>query len=117
MGRHRDQDRNRGDGDNRNRRGGNRNRGGRGGNKNRGRAPNTRRQEALVRYLAERLVDDPAQVKISRRVEGSTVVLELSVASGDVGRVIGKNGRVAESMRRLIDVITHPRDRVILKIL
>jgi predicted RNA-binding protein YlqC (UPF0109 family) len=67
--------------------------------------------------MAERLVDTPEQVKVSRRVEGATVILELSVASDDVGRVIGKNGRVAESMRKLLDVITHSRDRVILKIL
>lgn len=79
--------------------------------------PNTRKQEALVKYIAERLVDDPDAVQISRRVEGATVILELTVAPDDVGRVIGKKGRVAESMRKLIQVITHPRDRVILKIL
>lgn len=83
----------------------------------RNRPPNTRRQEALVKYIAERLVDDPSAVKISRRVEGTTVVLELMVAAEDVGRVIGKNGRVAESIRKMLQVITHRRDRVILKIL
>ena len=81
------------------------------------RPPNTKRQEALVKYIAERLVDDPEAVKIARRIEGSTVVIELTVAPDDVGRVIGKNGRVAESMRKLISVVTHRRDRVILKIL
>ncbi len=92
---------------------GNRNR----GNKRGGRAPNTRRQEAIVKYMAERLVDEPDAVSLSRRVEGATVVLELTVAPGDVGRVIGKNGRVAESIRKVMQVVTHPRDRVILKIL
>lgn len=85
--------------------------------RSRSNVPNTRKQEALVKYIAERLVDDPDAVQIARRVEGSTVVLELTVAPNDVGRVIGKKGRVAESMRKLIQVITHPRDRVILKIL
>lgn len=80
------------------------------------RAPNTRRQEAVVKYIAERLVDDPSAVKLVRRLEGSTVVLELSVAPDDIGRVIGKNGRVAESMRKLIQVVTPQRDKVILKI-
>lgn len=80
------------------------------------RPPNTRQQEALVKYIAERLVNNAEAVELSRRTEGSTVILELGVASDDVGRVIGKNGRVAESIRKLMHVQTHPRDRVILKI-
>ncbi len=93
----------------------NRSRGGSRGNNRR--VPSTRRQEALIVYIAQRLVDEPDQVQIARRVDGGTVVLELTVAPDDVGRVIGKNGRVAEAMRKLMGVITHPRDRIILKIL
>ncbi|MEO0560935.1 MAG: KH domain-containing protein [Chloroflexota bacterium] len=78
--------------------------------------PNTRRQETIIKYIAQRLVDDPDAVRLVRRVEGRTVVLELSVAAEDVGRVIGKNGRVAESIRALLDVVTPEKDRVILKI-
>lgn len=85
--------------------------GGRGQN-----VPNTRKQEALVKYIAQRLVDKPDAVTVSRRVEGSTVILELSVASGDTGRVIGKKGRVAEAIRKVMAAITHPRDRILLKI-
>lgn len=95
----------------------NNNRSNRNRNNNRGRVPNTRRQEAIIKYMAERLVDEPDAVSLSRRVEGTTVVLELTVAPDDVGRVIGKNGRVAESIRKVMQVVTHPRDRVILKIL
>lgn len=80
-------------------------------------APNTQRQEAIVKYIAERLVDDPSAVKLSRRLEGTTVVLELSVASDDVGRIIGKNGRVAESIRKLVQSTTDPQDKIIVKIL
>lgn len=80
-------------------------------------APDTRRQETIIKYIAERLVDEPDAVRLTRREEGSTVVLELTVASGDVGRVIGKNGRVAEAIRSVINVITHRDDRVIMKIL
>jgi uncharacterized protein len=86
-------------------------------NRSHSRVPNTRRQEALVKYIAERLVDEPDEVRVSRRVEGATVVLELTVAPDDVGRVIGKNGRVAESIRKVMQIITPPKDRVILKIL
>jgi len=78
--------------------------------------PNTRRQEALVRYLAQQIVDDPDAVQLSRRVERQTVILELTVAPGDVGRVIGKNGRVAEAIRKLMNVLTDDNEHVILKI-
>jgi uncharacterized protein len=79
--------------------------------------PDTRRQEIIVKYIAQRLVDEPDAVKLMRRVDGATVVLELTVAPDDVGRVIGKNGRVAESIRKLLAVVTPPDDRVILKII
>ncbi len=80
------------------------------------RAPNTRKQEALVKYIAQRLVDQPDAVTLSRRVEGSTVILELTVAPDDTGRVIGKKGRVAEAIRKVMGVVTPPHDRVLLKI-
>ncbi len=60
------------------------------------------RQEDLVKYIAQKLVDHPDAVRVSRRVEGTTIVLELRVDSEDVGRVIGKNGRVAEAIRKLL---------------
>ena len=59
-------------------------------------------EEGLVRYIAENLVNNPDQVHIKRKETGRTVVLELSVASDDMGRVIGRNGRVANSIRALL---------------
>jgi hypothetical protein len=59
----------------------------------------------LVEYIAKSIVDDPSQVQVSE-IEGATsVILELRVAQEDMGRVIGKGGRVANAMRTLLRVI------------
>jgi len=58
----------------------------------------------LVEYLAKSLVDDPAQVSVTEVVAGSEVILELRVGPGDMGRVIGRSGRVVNAMRTLVQV-------------
>jgi predicted RNA-binding protein YlqC (UPF0109 family) len=59
----------------------------------------------LIEYIAKSLVDDPSQVTVSE-VEGTnSIIVELHVASEDMGRVIGRGGRVANSMRTLLRVI------------
>ena len=59
----------------------------------------------LVEYIARSLVDDPSQVRVTE-IEGSnTIIFELRVASEDMGRVIGKSGRVANAMRTLLRVV------------
>ncbi|GAB4566461.1 MAG: KH domain-containing protein [Anaerolineae bacterium] len=58
----------------------------------------------LVAYLAKNLVNDPSQVKVREKVGRQSVVLELQVAPDDMGRVIGKGGRVATAMRTLLRV-------------
>jgi predicted RNA-binding protein YlqC (UPF0109 family) len=58
----------------------------------------------LVEYMAKAVVDDPTQVAV-REIEGATsTIFELSVAPDDMGRVIGKGGRVANAMRTLLRV-------------
>jgi hypothetical protein len=58
----------------------------------------------LVEYMAKALVNDPDSVVV-REVEGaSATIYELSVAPEDMGRVIGKQGRVANAMRTLLRV-------------
>ena len=59
----------------------------------------------LVEFIAKSLVDDPAQVKVSEVEGANSVIIELHVASGDMGRVIGKGGRVANAMRTLVRVL------------
>ncbi len=60
--------------------------------------------EALIDYMARSLVDDPTQVEIHQYQRGSAVTFELTVAKEDMGRVIGKGGRVATAMRALLRV-------------
>ncbi len=56
----------------------------------------------LVKYVAESLVDNPSEVKV-KQVEGDkTIVLELSVAREDMGKVIGKQGRIAKAIRAVV---------------
>jgi predicted RNA-binding protein YlqC (UPF0109 family) len=58
----------------------------------------------LIDYIARSLVDDPSQVEISQGRRGSQIILRLKVAKEDMGRVIGKSGRVANAMRVLLRV-------------
>lgn len=55
----------------------------------------------LLEQIAKSLVDEPGQVSVNQ-IEGETTVLELTVAPGDVGKVIGRQGRVARALRALI---------------
>jgi uncharacterized protein len=57
---------------------------------------------ALVELIAKSLVDEPAQVTVDTVEEEETTVLELRVAPGDVGKVIGKQGRTARAMRAIL---------------
>ena len=58
----------------------------------------------LVEYVAKSLVDDPTQVAVSVNRAGGKVRLELRVAKDDMGRIIGKTGRVANALRILLRV-------------
>ncbi len=59
----------------------------------------------LVEYIAKSLVDDPSQVQVTEVARGPSTILELQVAQEDMGRVIGKDGRVANAMRVLVRVM------------
>lgn len=58
----------------------------------------------LIEFMATSLVDDPTQVNVVQERRGSNIVLRLRVAKEDMGRIIGKNGRVANAMRTLLRV-------------
>ena len=60
--------------------------------------------KALIEYIAKSLVDHPEEVVVHESGSGNRVRLELSVSKDDMGRVIGKSGKVANSIRTLLRV-------------
>jgi uncharacterized protein len=56
----------------------------------------------LLTQIVKALVDNPEQVQITEIEGGQTVVLELTVAESDMGRIIGKQGRTANAIRTLL---------------
>ena len=52
--------------------------------------------------ITKAIVEDPDSVSVSEKVSGDTVVLELTVAKQDMGRVIGKEGKIAKSIRTVM---------------
>ncbi len=56
----------------------------------------------LLEVVAKALVLKPEQVKVTESLDGDTILLELNVAEDEMGKVIGKQGRIAKSIRTLI---------------
>ena len=67
--------------------------------------------QELVEYLVKALVEEPEQVEV-REVKGErTVIYEVKVAPEDTGRVIGKEGRIAQALRTLVKAAGMRRDQ------
>ena len=58
----------------------------------------------LVEFMAKSLVDEPSKVQVREIRSGHAVVIELRVRPEDMGRIIGKSGRVANAMRAVLKV-------------
>jgi predicted RNA-binding protein YlqC (UPF0109 family) len=72
----------------------------------------------LVEFLARVLVEEPDAVKVEEFEENGDIVLEITVAEDDVGRVIGRGGRIANAIRTLAKAAAVREDRrVIVEIL
>ena len=72
----------------------------------------------LVEVLARNLVDHPDQVRVVETMKDQTLVLELHVAPEDMGKVIGKQGRIAKAIRTVIKAAsTKDNVKVILEII
>lgn len=56
----------------------------------------------LVEILAKALVDHPEQVEVNEVVGEQSIILELKVAQDDMGKVIGKQGRIAKAIRTVV---------------
>lgn len=60
--------------------------------------------DELIEFIAKSLVDDPSAVNVTMNTRRGEIRVELSVADEDMGRVIGRRGRVANAMRALLRV-------------
>jgi len=56
----------------------------------------------LVETIAKALVDHPEEVTVTEKVDGKNVEINLHVANGDMGKVIGKQGRIAKAIRAVV---------------
>jgi uncharacterized protein len=71
----------------------------------------------LIAHIAQQLVDRPQDVKVTTIEGRQTTVFELRVAKGDIGKVIGRQGRTAQAMRTLLGAVgSKLRKRVVLEI-
>ena len=61
----------------------------------------------VAAVAARALVDRPSEVNVTENVHRGVTVVELTVAPGDVGKVIGRQGRIAESLRTLVSATAH----------
>ena len=65
----------------------------------------------LVEVIAKALVDHPEEVSVNEKNEGLTIVIELHVAEGDMGKVIGKQGRIAKAIRSVVKAAAAKEDK------
>ena len=64
----------------------------------------------LVEVIAKALVDNPDEVTVSETAEGKNVKIELHVAASDMGKVIGKQGRIAKAIRCVVKAASSKDD-------
>ena len=71
----------------------------------------------LVEVLVKSLVDNPDQVLVTEKLEGDSIILELKVADSDMGKVIGKRGRIAKALRTVLKAAANKdKQKVMLEI-
>lgn len=67
----------------------------------------------LVEVIAKALVDNPDEVVVTESGDDKEVTIQLTVAQSDMGKVIGKNGRIAQSIRAVVKAAASKDDRKI----
>ena len=65
----------------------------------------------LVEFLAKSLVDHQEDVKVTEKTVNDTVIIELAVAEDDMGKVIGKQGRIAKAIRTVVKAASAKSDK------
>ena len=68
----------------------------------------------LVEVIAKALVDDPDSVVVTEREERKTTVLEVRVDDSDMGKVIGKQGRIAKAIRSVVKAAAAKEDKKVI---
>ena len=72
----------------------------------------------LVEILAKSLVDNPEEVQVNEVMGEQSIILELKVAPEDMGKVIGKQGRIAKAIRTVVKAVAIKEDkRVVVEII
>ena len=69
----------------------------------------------LVEVIAKALVDNPDEVVVTEKNDGRNITVELHVAPSDMGRVIGKQGRIARAMRTVVKAAASKAIRTVVK--
>lgn len=71
----------------------------------------------IVEYIAKSLADYPDEVEVSVETEGSTEVVHISVLPEDMGKIIGKGGKIATSIRTIVKSLAQKQSkRIVVKI-
>ena len=70
--------------------------------------------KGFVEVIAKALVDDPDSVVVTEREERKTTVLEVRVADSDMGKVIGKQGRIAKAIRSVVKAAAAKEDKKVI---
>jgi len=65
----------------------------------------------LVEVIAKALVDNPEEVVVTQKDDGHNVTIELHVAASDMGKVIGKQGRIAKAIRSVVKAASTKEDK------
>ena len=72
----------------------------------------------LLNVIVQNLVDNKDAIKINERQENDTIILELSVSNDDVGKVIGKQGKIAKAIRTVVkSAASYKNKKVVVKII
>jgi len=68
----------------------------------------------LVETIAKALVEHPEEVEVIEKTNGRTVLIELKVAQSDMGKVIGKQGRIAKALRSVVKAAASRDDKKVI---
>ena len=68
----------------------------------------------LVEVIAKALVDNPEEVVVSESLNGDDTLIELKVAPADMGKVIGKQGRIAKAIRSVVKAAASKEDKKVI---